>query len=86
MTQFGDHNLGEMLLNFKALKDKLREVKGVLNIWKDQGLSTKERYEIESIFSGGNSQISQLYASIEREKGILGGIFEQEQQMIASLD
>ena len=68
MTQFGDRSLGDMLANFKALKAKLREVKGVLNIWKDQGLSTKERYEIESIFSAGNSQVSQLYASVERER------------------
>lgn len=40
----------EMLDSFKYLKNKLKEVKGVLNIWKDRGLTKKERYELETIF------------------------------------
>ena len=50
MTQFGDKNLMEMLESFKHLKSRLKEVKGVLNIWKDKGLTKKERHELETIF------------------------------------
>ena len=46
MTQFGDRQFIQMLEAFEELKLKLRQVKGVLNIWKDKGLSGKERYEL----------------------------------------
>lgn len=46
MTQFGDQNLKDMLESFKDLKLKIRQVKGVLNVWKDKGLTRKERYEL----------------------------------------
>ena len=46
VTQFGDKHYLQMLDAFNNLKVKLRQVKGVLNIWKDKGLSTKERYEL----------------------------------------
>jgi hypothetical protein len=40
----------DMIESFSHLKHKIRQVKGVLNVWKDKGLNTKEKYELESIF------------------------------------
>lgn len=77
MTQFGDKSLVQMLESFKDLKLKLRQVKGVLNIWKDKGLTKKERYELESIFEQGNAQMTEFYKVLEQEQQILGGIYEQ---------
>ena len=58
----------------------------MLNIWKDKGLSKKERYELESIFEQGNSQMQEVFRSMEKEKDIIEQIYEQEQQMIDALD
>jgi hypothetical protein len=35
-----------MLENLKNIKEKLRQTKGILSIWKDKGLTKKERYEL----------------------------------------
>lgn len=39
-----------MLEELKSIRLKLRETKGVLAIWKDKGLTNKERLELESLF------------------------------------
>lgn len=64
----------------------MRQVKGVLNIWKDKGLSKKQRYQLESIFQKGNSKLREFFGVLQKEEQILSRIYEQQQQMIDSLD
>jgi hypothetical protein len=46
VTQFGDKQLQQTLNDFSHLKKALRQTKGVISIWKDKGLSKKERLEL----------------------------------------
>ena len=46
VTAFADPQSQQMLEELANLKHSLRETKGVLAIWKDKGLSQKEKYEL----------------------------------------
>lgn len=46
MNAFADPQSQQMLEELANLKHSLRETKGVLAIWKDKGLSQKEKYEL----------------------------------------
>lgn len=43
MTEFGDSNCKELILNLKTYNKMLKEIKGTLNVWKDKGLSAEEK-------------------------------------------
>lgn len=75
-----------MLAELKNIKQKLRQTKGILAIWKDKGLSKKERYELESIFQRGNSKLKEFYQLLHKEKEAMEQISQQELQMIDSLN
>ena len=50
-----------MLEALQQLRKQLRETKGVIAIWKDQGLTNKERKELESLFERGNEKLRDFY-------------------------
>ena len=61
MTHFGDERCRMMLEALQQLRKQLRETKGVIAIWKDQGLTNKERKELESLFERGNEKLRDFY-------------------------
>lgn len=44
MVEFGDENYQNLLGDLKRFKTLLKQIKGVLNVWKDKGLTNDEKY------------------------------------------
>lgn len=64
MVEFGDENYQNLLGDLKRFKTLLKQIKGVLNVWKDKGLTNDEKYffskfraQLDSIFAQGNLKI-----------------------------
>lgn len=43
MVEFGDENYQNLLGDLKRFKTLLKQIKGVLNVWKDKGLTNDEK-------------------------------------------
>ncbi len=68
MTAFADPQSQQVLEQLHELRLLLRETKGVLALWKDKGLTSKERLELEATFERGNTKLREFYAQLQAEK------------------
>jgi hypothetical protein len=43
VVEFGDENCQNLLTDLKKFKTLLKQIKGVLNVWRDKGMTNEEK-------------------------------------------
>lgn len=57
VKEFGDEGTKRLLGDIEKIQKQIKEAKGVLAVWKEQGLSKSEIRALEILFARGNNKM-----------------------------